>query len=184
MYEASGLLEYARPEYARFLRHHPADAEARLRLANVHYRLGDLDKSIEEYKTVLASSPSDGVVALNLAIAYRDRQRWQEGLAAMAPWTAEGKPLPEGAHKVLGDLALGAGDPPAALSHYHAALAQDRDAPGLSEALAITYEQMDDLAQAQDHWKRILEKDPKHRQAREKLRVLQRKIKAAEKKKR
>jgi tetratricopeptide (TPR) repeat protein len=180
MYEAEGLADYAKPDYARFLRHHPDDLEVRLRLANLYYRIGEADKAIEEYSRVIAADPKDPVVAFNLASAYRDRQRWSDGLALMNRIAAENRALPAGANRLLGDLNRGAGDYQKALDNYNAELARSKDDPDLIAALAATYEQMKDLPQALDHWKRVLSLSPKNRPAREKIRVLQRKIRAAE----
>lgn len=42
----------------------PGDLEARLRLANVFYRLEALDKSIEGYRLVLNGKPNDPLASL------------------------------------------------------------------------------------------------------------------------
>ncbi|MBI4396350.1 MAG: tetratricopeptide repeat protein, partial [Elusimicrobia bacterium] len=76
MYEATGLADYATPEYERFLRHRPEDAEARLRLGNLYYRTEELEKAIEQFRRVLAMRPEDPLVIYNLAMAHRDRGQW------------------------------------------------------------------------------------------------------------
>ncbi|HRY30367.1 MAG TPA: tetratricopeptide repeat protein [Elusimicrobiota bacterium] len=180
MYEAVGLPDYAQPDYARYLRHRPDDAEVRLRLANLQYRLGDYDKAIEEYSRLAAARPRDAVLACNLAAAYREKQRWPEGIELLERVSRDGAPLPDGGYKIWGDLHRGAGDPRRALENYHTELTRQKDSIELAGAMAGAYEQLQDWPQAMDQWKRVAELDPKHRLAREKIRSLQRKIRAAE----
>jgi tetratricopeptide (TPR) repeat protein len=174
MYESVGLPDYARPEFARFLRHRPQDAETRLRLANLHYRLGDFDRAAEQYKTLLAASPDDPVVSVNLAMVHRQQSRWEEGLKLLNAFVEAGRPLPEGAHKVLGDLYRGAARPKEALPHYLSEAARRPEDPAPVEALAQAYEESGELSEAVTHWKRLLQLDPKHATARSRIRRLER----------
>lgn len=178
MYEAEGLVDYARPEYERFLRHHPADQEARLRLGNLYYRVEDLDRAIEQYEKILAARPTDPLVTYNLALAYRDKERWQDGLRVLDEAVKAGKALPDGDQKLFGDLYRGAGDLPKAMEHYNLALSHQKDDPGLWESMALSYEDMKDYDQALTAWKRVQEMNPKHKKAKDKVRQMQRKVKS------
>ncbi len=178
MYEAEGLVDYARPEYERFLRHHPDDQEARLRLGNLYYRTEDLDRAIEQYEKILAARPADPLVSYNLALAYRDKERWPDGLRVLDEAVSAGKALPDGDQKLYGDLHRGAGDLAKAMEHYNLALSQQKDDAGLWESMALSYEELKDYAQALTAWKRVQEINPKHRKARDKARQMQRKVKS------
>jgi tetratricopeptide (TPR) repeat protein len=178
MYESKGLLDYARPEYERFLRHHPGDLETRLRLGNLYYRTDELDKAIEQYEKVLQAKPLDPLVAFNLAVAYKDKERWSDGLRLVDEVLKNGRHLPNGEQKLLGDLHRGSGNLSKAMEHYNLALSQQKDDAELWEAVSLTYEDLKDYSQAAAGWKRVLELNPKHKKAKEKIRQLQRKAKA------
>jgi len=182
MYETKGLGDDAAQEYEKFLRHHPDDLETRLRLGNVYYRLGELDKAIEQYERVRAEKPRDPRVAFNLAVVYRDRERWADGLKVLEEVRRNSQPLAGGEHKLLGDLYRGLGDWPQALEHYRTELTSRPDDPELWEALATGYEQAGDDSSALGHWRRFLDINPKNRKAKEKIRTLERRVKAAERK--
>lgn len=172
MYEAQGLPEYAVAEYEKFLRHHPDDVETRLRLANALYRMDDVDRSIDHYRRVLTARPGDPLVSYNLALAYRDKKRWDEGLTALKPFLDLGKPLPAGGHRLLGDLYLGSGSAEKALSEYE----KERDLSGetleVCLALAAAAETLKKTDLAVAYWNKALGQDPTHREARARLRRL------------
>jgi tetratricopeptide (TPR) repeat protein len=117
MYDAKGLGEYAAPEFERFLRRHPDDKDTRLRLANLYYRMDELDKAIAAYQRVLTQSPGDPLVSFNLSLALRDRQKFQEGLDLLRPFLERGPALPPGGLKVVGDLHRGLKDPEIGRAH-------------------------------------------------------------------
>lgn len=172
MYETQNLLDYAVPEYEKYLRRHPGDLEARLRLANVFYRLEALDKSIEGYRLVLNGKPNDPLASYNLAMAYRDKKNWSEGLAALKPFLDSGKPLPVGGNKLLGDLYRGAGDPQRALNEYEKERAVSGESAELASGMAQAAESLGQMDVAIERWKKVLELDPTHRDARSHLRKL------------
>jgi tetratricopeptide (TPR) repeat protein len=179
MYEAKGLHDYARADYERFLRHHPEDLEVRLRLGNLYYRIEEFDKAIHQYERVLEKKPDDPLVAMNLAMVYRDRERWPEGVRLLEKVLNRGQRLPEGGHKVLGDLYRGAGDVRRALEHYQVELTRQKEDPDLWEAMAAAYEHIEDWPQALAAWDRVADLSPKSGKARQKVRQLQRKVKRA-----
>lgn len=63
------------PNTKNFSRRHPDDLETRLRLANLFYRMEELDKSIEAYRLVLVGQPNDPLVSYNLAMAFRGTKK-------------------------------------------------------------------------------------------------------------
>ena len=172
MYENQGLLEYAVPEYEKFLRRHPNDLETRLRLGNLFYRMEELDKSIDAYHLVLAGQPNDPLVSYNLAMAYRDKKKWAEGLDSLKPFLASGKPLPVGGHKLLGDLYRGNGDAQRALSEYDLERANSGESVDVASGMAQAAESLGQMDVAIERWKKVLELDPAHREARNRLRKL------------
>jgi tetratricopeptide (TPR) repeat protein len=176
MYEVKGLPAYAIPEYERFLRRHPEDTETRLRLGNLYYRTGDLDKAVQAYKRVLELRPEDPLVVFNLALAYRDREMWEEGLNLLKSVLQKGQSLPAGGYKLLGDLYRGLGDYPQALENYHLEFSQNKEDPDLAEAMALAYEKTEDFVQAVAQWERVLELDPKNREAKKKIRLLKKRV--------
>lgn len=178
MYEAKGLLDYARPEFERFLRHHPGDVETRLRLGNLYYKIDELDKAIEQYQKVLEQKPDDPLVAFNLAVAYRDREKWNEGLELLNRVIQSRRRLPAGENKLLGELYIGAGKPAQALESFQAELTQNQGDPELWQQMARIYEQQGDLTQALAHWQRASDLLPKDRKIRDKVYTLSRKVKA------
>lgn len=175
MYEAKGLLDFARPDYERFLRHFPRDGEVRVRLGNLCYRTNDLECSARQFARVLESSPGDAVVSFNLAMVYRDLERWGEGLTLLKRFVDKGWTLPAGGDILLGDIYRGLEEYGRALEHYNASLSSHKNDPKLMEALALTHEGLGNIPDAIDHWKRLRDLDPKNRLARRKLRALRRK---------
>lgn len=172
MYEAQNLADYAVSEYEKYLRWHPDDLETRLRLANVFYRLDELDKSIEAYRLVLAGKPNDPLVSYNLAMAHRDKKNWREGREALKPFLDFGIPLPVGGHKLLGDLTRGAGDPQQALAEYEKERAVSGDSADLASGMAHAAESLGRSDLAIERWNKVLELDPANREARARLRKL------------
>ncbi|MBK8575014.1 MAG: tetratricopeptide repeat protein [Elusimicrobia bacterium] len=154
MYNAQGLSEYAVPEFEKFLRWHPGDLEARLRLANVYYQMDELDKSIEAYRLVLEGKPNDLLVSYNLAMAYRDKKNWSEGLAALNAYLGSGKPLPAGGHKLLGDLYRGAGDARGALIEYEKERADSGESTDLASGMAAAHQSLGETDAAIERWKK------------------------------
>ncbi len=172
MYEAQGLSDYAVPEYEKFLRRHPNDLETRLRLANLYYRMEELDKSIEAYRMVLVGQPNDPLVSYNLAMVYRDKKKWSEGLASLKPFLASGKPLPEGGHKLVGDLYRGVGDAHRALNDYELERTAYGESADLASGMAQAAESLGRTDVAIERWKKVIELDPSNREARARLRKL------------
>ncbi|MBP9127358.1 MAG: tetratricopeptide repeat protein [Elusimicrobia bacterium] len=178
LYEAQGLPDYAVVEYEKFLRHRPDDLETRLRLANTLYRLDEVDRSIEHYRLVLKSRPGDPLVSYNLAMAYRDKKNWADGLAALNPFLVSGKPMPAGGHRLLGDLYLGSGNAARALSEYEKERELQGETLDVCLALATAAETLKKTDLAVSYWTKALALDPTHRDARARLRRLKQPVPA------
>lgn len=172
MYEAEGLSEYAVPEYERFLRCHPEDLETRLRLANLFYKTGELDKSIEAYRLVSAQKPNDLLVSYNLAFVHREKKNWAEGLSSLKPFLDSGKPLPVGGYKLLGDLYLGSGDAQRAMAEYEREQVRSGESADVSVSIAQAAESLGQIDVAVQSWNKALTFDPANREARAHLRKL------------
>ncbi|MBI4396562.1 MAG: tetratricopeptide repeat protein, partial [Elusimicrobia bacterium] len=84
--------------------------------------------------------------------------------------------LPAGGHKLLGDLHRGLNDYAQALDHYFQELARNKGDTDLLRAMAETYEEMKDLPQALVQWQRLLDLDPQNRDAKNKTRLIKRKL--------
>ena len=178
MYESKGLPTDAADNFERHLRRHPEDLETRLRLGNLYYRLEELDKSAAAYRRVLEQRPGDPLVSFNLALVLRDKKLWQEGLAALAPFTEGGRSLPSGGWKLLGDLRRGAQSPSEALACYRRELEISGDSLELALAMAVVHGDLKDNDLAVRCWERVLQFDPDHREARANLRRLKRPVPA------
>lgn len=172
MYETEGLSEYAVPEYERYLRRHPEDLETRLRLANLFYKMGELDKSIEAYRFVLAQKPNDLLVSYNLAFVFREKKSWAEGLSSLKPFFDSQKPFPVGGHKLLGDLYLGSGDAQRAMGEFEREQARSGENADLASSMAQAAESLGQKDVAVLCWNKVMAFDPANREARAHLRKL------------
>ncbi len=183
-YETKGLNDYASGAFEKYLRHRPDDFETRLRLGNLYYRMGDLEKAQAAFRAVLDARPGDPLVSFNLAVVLRDRQQWEDGLAVLKPVLDRDKTLPAGGFRVLGDLYRGVKDTTQALAFYQKELARS---PDDAEALSAQAQAFDDAGQTDDalaSWKRVLDLNPKNKQAYTRVRALTQKQRQAQKKKR
>jgi tetratricopeptide (TPR) repeat protein len=171
-YEAKGLTGYAAEDFEKFLRHHPDDLEVRLRLGNLLYRAGELEKAEAAFKAVLAARPADPLVSFNLAVVLRDRRQWEEGLAVLLPIMDRDKTLPVGGQRVLGDLYGGAGKTDEALAAYRKELERAPDDADTAAAVADTLEKSGRKAEAREAWKHVLDIDKGNRRARARIRAL------------
>jgi tetratricopeptide (TPR) repeat protein len=176
-YEAKGLNDFAAGALEKYLRNRPEDLETRLRLGNLYYRMGDLEKAQAAFKNVLEGRPADPLVSFNLAVVLRDRQQWEEGLALLTPVLDRDKTLPTGGFRVLGDLYRGAKDPVRALEAYQKELERS---PDDAELLAAQAQALEDTARPDEalaSWKRVLDLNPKSKQAYARVRALGRRPK-------
>ena len=63
----------AEKQYLRFLNHEPRDREIQLRLARLEFRMGNWEKSIEQYKRLADRNPKDVTSLINLGLAYQSQ---------------------------------------------------------------------------------------------------------------
>lgn len=177
-YEAKGLFDYAAQNFEKFLRHHPDDLEVRLRLGNLYYRMDDpfQEKAAESYRKVLVQRPGDALVSFNLAVLLRDRQLWQEGLDVLTPILARDKTLPAGGFRVLGDLYYGLKDLDRSLEAYREEIKRSPDDADLLAAAAQVHDDAGRTADALATWNRVLDLNPRNKQALAKVRTLTRRL--------
>jgi tetratricopeptide (TPR) repeat protein len=183
-YETKGLNDYAAGALEKYLRHRPEDLETRLRLGNLYYRMGEVEKAQTAYRTVLDARPGDPLVSYNLAASLRDRQQWADGIAVLTPVLERDKTLPSGGFVVLGDLYRGAKNNDQALDAYQKELAR---APDDQEALAGDAATLEDAGRYEDAlaaWQHLLDLNAKNKQANIRVRALTQKVRQAQKKKR
>ncbi len=144
----------------------------KLSMANLYYKTEDLDKSIEAYQLVLAEKPHDPLVSYNLAMAYRDKKSWSEGLASLKHFRETGQPLPAGGHHLLGDLYRGSGDAQRAMAEYERERANSGESADLATGMAYAAESLGRPDVAIQWWKKVAALDPANRIARTQLRKL------------
>lgn len=175
-YEMKGLTDYAAQSFEKYLRHRPGDLETRLRLGNLYYRMDELEKAEQAFKTVLAERPGDSLVSFNLAVVLRDRRQWKEGLDVLSPILEKDKSLPSGGFRVLGDLYHGVKDLDRALEAYREEIKRSPDDPDLLGAAAQVHEDAGRTGDSLATWKRVLDLSPRNKQAYGKVRSLTRKL--------
>lgn len=174
-YETKGVVNHAAYAFEKYLRHQPEDLETRLRLGNLYFRMDELEKAEQAFRDVLARRPGDPLVSFNLAVALRDRQEWRGGLDVLEPVLERDKTLPAGGFRVLGDLRRGAKDLDGALGAYRREIERSPEDPELLAAAALVHEESGRPDDALATWKRVLDLDPKNKQASSKIRTLSRK---------
>lgn len=175
-YEAKGLVDYAAQSFEKYMRHHPDDMEVRLRLGNLYYRMDEQEKAEEAFRRVLAERPGDSLVSFNLAVVLRDRQRGQEGLDVLLPVLERDKTLPAGGFRVLGDLYYAVKDLDKALAAYREEIKRSPDDADLLAAAAQVHDDAGRTEDAIATWNRVLDLNPRNKQASTKVRALTRRL--------
>jgi tetratricopeptide (TPR) repeat protein len=140
--KAQGLLE-------RYLASHPDDADARLVLARVFIRLGDLPAAAEALRAVLKSRPGLVVAHYNLGFVAHRARLYEEALVHLKT-TIELKPdLPE-AHYKLGLTCLALGRLDEAIASLEKAVAVDPRHIGARFNLANLYARAGRMREARE----------------------------------
>jgi TPR repeat protein len=104
--------------------------DARLRLADLLYQVGDADAAIDEYRTLLRFHPDTALGHLGLGIALMAKQDWRTALAELQE-AARLDPSLVQAHFSMGTIHYTRGSPLAAAKAYREAL---RLKPDFAEA--------------------------------------------------
>jgi tetratricopeptide (TPR) repeat protein len=178
VYEAKALNLRAAEAFEKYLRNRPEDQETRLRLGNLYYRMGELEKASAAFRKVLEARPGDPLTSFNLALTLRDREQWAEGLSLLAPLLERDKTLPVGGFRVLGDFHRGLKAPAQAVEAYQKELERSPEDPDILQALAFAWEDAGNIDEAIAAWKRVSAANPKNTKAGTRLRALAQKKKA------
>ena len=99
----------------------PDSVEDRLDLADVLYRIGDLDQAIEEARTAVTLKGDSAGAHLQLGRLYLAKQEWKHALAGLKEATRLNPELVQG-HYHLGAVYYGLGNLKAAMQSYQIAL--------------------------------------------------------------
>ncbi|HOW28726.1 MAG TPA: tetratricopeptide repeat protein [Elusimicrobiota bacterium] len=182
MYESKGFPDYARPEYERFLQHYPHDSEVRMRLANLYYRLNDLDAALENYEQLYEDNPLDPLLSLNLALTYRDKQRPEDALNVLMNLVKNGQTLSGTACKLFGDLKAQKEDWNGAAEYYQKAIDQKPDDIAALEAMALIQDRLNNPEQALSLWQKVVSINPKHKEAPRMVSKLKKRLRSLKKK--
>lgn len=124
----NNLEELARLREALHMDLHGIDA--RLKLANLLYQIGDAEAAIDEYRTLLRFHPDEALGHLGLGIALMAKQEWKTALGELQE-AARLDPNLVQAHFSMGTIHYTRGSPLAAAKSYREAL---RLKPDFAEA--------------------------------------------------
>ncbi len=124
----NNLEELARLREALHMNLHGIDA--RLKLANLLYQIGDAEAAIDEYRTLLRFHPDEASGHLGLGIALMAKQEWKTALGELQE-AARLDPSLVQAHFSMGTIHYTRGSPLAAAKSYREAL---RLKPDFAEA--------------------------------------------------
>jgi tetratricopeptide (TPR) repeat protein len=135
MYSALGLPDYAINDLKRYLRHHPKNYEARVRLANLYFHANQLDDAYEAYREALKEWPNDPTVLLNYSVTAVKKNDAESAEQALDQLQAREGKLPPGGLYQRGEIAKLKGDEKGAIAFYQQELAQNPDHLPSLEAL-------------------------------------------------
>lgn len=114
----------------------PQSADDRLKLAEVLYRIGDLDTAIDECRAAIALNPDHAQAHLQLGMALMAKQDWRASLTELKEATRLNPELAQ-AHYNLGTAYYTTGNLKAAIQSYQQALALQPSFPDARYRLAL-----------------------------------------------
>lgn len=188
MYQEVGLYPFALEEYRRFLRHYPDDKEVRMLAAKLLYKQGRFAEAVSEYERLKFHHPGDALVEENLGLSLWGAGDVERSREVFLQLKASGRDGGRRASFYLGQIALDAGRPEEALTHFAAAVAEPGAAvPGVENqrlygAFALAYQRLGRWEEAKAAWERVLKAAPEDAKARAALREASRRAVAAAKK--
>jgi TPR repeat protein len=114
----------------------PNDPDYRLKLADVLFRIGDLDAAIEECRVAITLQPDDGNAHLQLGLMLAAKQDWRAAASALKEAIRLEPNLPH-AHYSLGSVHYSLGNVTAATQSYRRALELHPQFPDAHFRLAL-----------------------------------------------
>ncbi|HRY29695.1 MAG TPA: tetratricopeptide repeat protein, partial [Elusimicrobiota bacterium] len=145
--------------YNRFLENNPDSLEARVRIAELQQRLGDLDAAAATWKRILDANPSDFSAHLALAHIYEIRQSTSDALAEYEVCRAL-NPQDAGILLRLGELYFRFGDSAHALDAFREAFGRAPDDPTVNFWLALLAEERKDWKEASQRMAVVAKSNP------------------------
>ncbi len=114
----------------------PDNAEARLKLAQGLYRIGDLDAAIDECRVAIKLNPQDAKAHLQLGVILMAKQDWRAA-ASVLKEAVRLDPAMTHAHYSLGSVQYSLGNVKAAIQSYRQALELQPHFPDARYRLAL-----------------------------------------------
>jgi TPR repeat protein len=118
------------------VRSFPDNPDARLKLAEGLYRVGDLDAAIDEYRIALKLKPDSAKAHLQLGVALMGKQDWRAAMTELKEATRLDPELTQ-AHYNLGTVFYTTGNLKAAIQSYQRALELQPHFPDARYRLAL-----------------------------------------------
>jgi tetratricopeptide (TPR) repeat protein len=164
----------ARTDLLALLDHQPLHAKAHSRLGMVYYYLGQFDAAISSYRTALALNPSDYNTHYNLGeTLYLGLDNPAKALKHYRAALAIDS-LHVQANFRVGLIALANEATNEAVLHLQRAVESEPDNIRFRLQLAVAYEREGMIQRAESTYRTVLELDPLHTVARQKLALLER----------
>lgn len=157
MYDTLGLPEYAINELSKYLRHHPNDYEATVRLANLYFHQKRWEDAYRLYKQMVHERPKDPTVWFNYALVNKERGQWSLALSSLGQVRRIAGRLPDHGLWEEGEIYRLQGKEELAIPAYQQELTQHTDYLPALEALEAIARRKGDLKQAQSLHKRLQE---------------------------
>ena len=189
MYQELGLFPFAAGQYQRFLRNRPGDREVRQRSAKLEYLEGRYAEAAKEFQALAADAPADLTIRENLALSLAGAGRDAEARPMLETLSLEGGETGRRAHFFLGRLASANKEFRSAVGHLEKAAADGSPCPGvdakeLARLLAEGYDRLGLTEQARPAWEKALALDPSSKEAKSRLRQLNRRAPVARRRRR
>jgi tetratricopeptide (TPR) repeat protein len=183
MYQEEGLFPFALEEYKKHLRHYPDDKEVRLLTGKLYYKLGLFAESVQEFERVRFTDPGDPMIEENLGLALLSAKQPERAKASFEALLGKGGDYGRRANFYLGQMALEAGDFPAAAERFSAAAAggelPDVPAERLYSGLGMAMQKLSLWVEAKAAWENALKAAPGDAKATAALREVNRRLAAA-----
>lgn len=168
VYKKLGEFEAAEKAFISAQQLAPNDIDVLLRLAEVFHAQGATQKSIDMYQQVLDIQPNQVVALVKMGRAIYNQGEKKKGIYSLLNAT-ELQPDFGEAWQVLGDLLYDIGDYQNALSAFQNAYDLQNQVADLPYSIGMCYEALSNMDQAVVWYRKALEIDPQHAQAKQRL---------------